>query len=346
MPRMLDGLYTSHQAEYFELKGLPDRSTLNKVFEDKNLADQELNLVERLITQYHADVKSVSALLEKYRLRPAGWTIDCHFLNESSFFAAAEGTNPNYRVLLSIGITPLIFSVAAELELLNNQVKGEAIRSLYACNENSIEDWFPWLRQGAQPSESAIQVTLDAALLLYLHEVAHIIFGHCSYEPMDANEIRALEADADFNAGTMFALWLRNLYDEHRRPKDANETVARLIRASFILGVVLKALSKRSPNYHFPTVRTELFYAGGSFGIESTGGVTKVDKKNLQKFWVDLKLKVIEPLQQSLRNSSLRHYAGTEEEINKDVKDMGDITLNIRNRLKDHELKEFKIPTF
>lgn len=344
MPRMIDGSDLPSGMVALKLGALPAKDRLNQIFIDRDLVGARLDLTSGLIAQYDADITCMADVLERNRLRKAGWVIDCHLLSQDSFYAAADGENRNYVVLLAMGVIPLLFSVAAELEVIKDQNDPYNIKAAYASGNSSLKSWFPWLTDVKHASASAIQVAQDAALLLYFHEIAHVLFGHCSYEPKNSNEMRALELDADFNAGTMFALWLRYLKGDHRCPKDADATIDRLIRAGFLLGVVLKALSAKSSSYHAPTVRTELFFAGATYGIDKTGGAANLAEDALQKFWLSRKENIVSPLQEALRNSSLRYFAGTESEIERDIDEMANVTYPLYNNLKDHQLKAVRIP--
>ena len=342
MPRMIDGRDNNQVETISAFQTIPSKSRLNEIFALQNIVDARLDLAYQLVAQNNLDITCLANLLKRLRLDKAGWLIEHHMLGIETFFASAFGGNPNFMIQLSVAIPPLLFSVASEIE---SHMQGISLfNSAYEFNVTSIDSWFPGLTSTSQASSNAIQMALDAALLIYFHEVAHVLFGHCDYQTNDSDEIRALEFHADFNAGTMFALWIPHLQENHRKSTNVNETINRLLRASFLLGAVLKATSAQSKDYHYPSVRTEVFFGGATFGIERAGMAPKHSPKDLENLWINQRAQTIDPLIDALRLSSLKYFAGTEVEINKNVEELKSITKPIYEKLTNGVLADLCIP--
>ena len=322
---------------------IPGADQLNQVFVEQDLVGARLEFAHRLIRQHEQDVRELMKLLYEHRLKKAGWDIDLHFMSSELFFAAAMGAAGSYLVQLSIGIAPQLFSLAAEIEALQH-ADSQALQGVYAKGANSLDSWYPWMTSLDEGRPSSAQIALDAALLIYFHELAHIIFGHCDYQPIDSSEARALELDADFNAGSMFTLWLPHLGDVARCPVNDEALLSRLARASFLVGVVFKALSSRSTDYHFPTVRAECYFAGGTFALERAPQSTFFGEHK-PSFWTGRRERVVNPMLDALRQSSLKTFAGTEQELAMDLAEMEKITYPARNRLKDGPLRKLLMRT-
>lgn len=162
-----------------------------------------------------------------------------------------------YQIELSIGAVLIALSTSVELCSLQENSPTAALATQYSEGATSIESLFPGVTEPVQVGKEALGLALDVCLLLYFHEVAHAIHGHCDYyfhnRNASSDEMRALELDADFNAGTMFGVWGQALPADYRKPKGFEDFLKRLVRASFLLSTILKAVSGRSANYHLPS---------------------------------------------------------------------------------------------
>lgn len=257
----------------------------------------------------------------------------------------AGGQDGRYGIDISVAVPLIALSVSIELCSLADDSAIASLSPDYKGANNSINDLFPTVVNPADVGLESLDLALDVSLLLFLHEVAHMIFGHCDYVCSNSAEHRALEFDADFNAGTMFSCWLQGLPHARRRTSDFGEISSRLVRAAFLLGVILKAVSRDTDEYHYPTVRVTAFMAGGAFGLESLGKSEKFeDEAAGNKYWDDLRTRNLKDLVVALKRSSLAKYLGTEEEIAKDIDELHNITYSVRDRLKDGPLKKLTVP--
>lgn len=343
MSKLFDG--PASAGSYKRLQAIPSAELLSDVFVQQNIWGARLQLAHKLVEQSYKDISHLNELLRTQRLRPAGWELEHQFLSLDQFYACAFRINddpPSFGVHTAVGVPVVLCSIASEIDVYES---GAELGKYFGSKLTSANSWFPWVEAGDSVSPIAIRTALDAALLTYFHEVAHVLFGHCSYKPISPEEERALEMDADFQAGTMFSLWLKNLRDKDRVSASADETVDRLVRAGFVLGTAFKVFSAPSAEYHYPSTRLSCFYAGAVFGITRTGGAPKFHSdKDGNEFWERRVSKVSNPMLAALRKTSLSYFAGTEEDIRKDLADLNSITFRVRDRLKDGPLKKLMIP--
>lgn len=344
MPRLSDGIEPMPKS-YARFEVMPSLECLSDIFVHQNLWGKRLELAHRLVEHSYNDIRCINDFLQKTRLGPAGWELEHRFLSQDQFYACAFRTTedlPSYEVHMAVGVPVVLCSIASEIDLYES---GEGVGEHLRLGQTSAECWFPWVERDRAVSQLAIRTALDSTLLTYFHEVAHVLFGHCSYKPLGSEEERAIEMDADFQAGTMFSLWLRYLSAAERKSASADETVDRLVRAGFLLGTTFKIFSAKSSEYHYPSTRLSCFYAGAVFGITNTGGAPKFrsnDEGNT--FWERRVSRVKDSLLNALRKSSLGYFAGTEEDIRTDLADLNSITRAVRDRLKNGPLKRLMIP--
>lgn len=322
--------------------GCPSKDRLNQIFMCQNVYGKRLDLVHKVCEKHINEVHHQNELLNRHRLSPAGWTLEYRPMSQDNFYAHASkidhGEN-NYEVSFSLGIPAILLSIAIEL---SSKVK---IQEYKNNNRNSINDWFPHVDDQTDISEETINWVLDACLLLYFHEVCHVIFGHCKYQEKSNDETRALEMDADFNAGSMFGLCLKGFSDQERVFVSGVDTLTRVIKAGFLAGIALKDLSGKSEKYHYPTARIMSFYGGCIFPLTRLGDLE--DFKSISEgddYYGQFVTSVREPLLESLRNSSLKYYAGTEQEIESDYQELINLTSPLRHELKDGPLKNLAVP--
>jgi hypothetical protein len=151
--------------------------------------------------------------------------------------------------------------------------------------------------------------------------------------------------DADFNAGSMFGLCLDAFPSDRRRAGKGPDTLSRVIKAGFLSGVALKALSSNSEKYHFPTNRVMSFYGGCINSLTHVGRLSNFDNMNDgNDYYGDFITGIRVPLLRSLKKSSLKYFAGTEKEIEDDYRNLIHITAPLRDKLKDGPLKKLTVP--
>jgi hypothetical protein len=323
--------------------GCPNKDRLNQIFVNQNVYGKRLDLIHKVCETHINEVHHYNTLLIERRLAPAGWTLEYRPLSQDNFYAHASkidhGKN-NYEISFSLGIPAILLSIALEL------ASKEPISEYENSNRNSITDWFPHVDEQTNVSKETIGWVLDACLLIYFHEVCHVIFGHCQYKENNNNEIRALETDADFNAGSMFALCLKGFSDPERSFLSGENTLERACKAGFLVGLAFKALSGKSEKYHYPTSRVMSFYGGCLFPLTHFGDFEDFEKIGKgDEYYGQFITKVRAPLLESLRSSSLKEYAGTEKEIEDDYREMMVVTSPLRHQLKDGPLKQLQVPS-
>lgn len=340
-----DGTSTTSEA-YLQFGVMPSIERLSEVFVNQNLWGERLELAHRLVEVSYKDIRYINEVLQRSRLAPANWGLKHRFLSQDQFFASAfmaSDAPPTFEVYMSVGIPVILCSVASEMDLYENH-EGLKQGTLLRHDQTSIECWFPWVDKDKGVSEVAIRTALDSTLLTYFHEIAHVLFGHCRYKPTSSDEERAIEADADFQAGTMFSLWISHLSDA-RKSVSVDETIDRLVRAGFLLSTIFKRFSAKTSTYHFPSTRLLCFYAGAAFGMMKSGGTPNFQSDDEgNAFWDGRVAEVSDSLLNALRKSSLEYFAGTEEDIRNDIANLNSVTCVVRDRLKDGPLKKLMIP--
>lgn len=327
------------------LKGAPGPELLNQAMIYQNLVDGRLELSGIMLREFEVEAKYLLDLLHIHRLDKCEKSLELKFLNQDGFAAQVGGRDGQYGIEISVAVPLIALSVSVELCSLVDESAIASLSPNYSGANNSINDLFPQVVNPADVGLESLDLALDVTLLLFLHEIAHMVFGHCDYVCSNSAEHRALEFDADFNAGTMFSCWLRGLPHARRRTADFCEVSSRLIRAAFILGLILKAVSRETDQYHYPTVRVTAFMAGGAFGLEGLGVSEKFeDVTEGDKYWEDLQGRSLRDLISAVKRSSLAKYLGTEEEIAKNIDELHNITYAVRDRLKDGPLKKLAVP--
>ena len=339
---LIDG--QPHQPAGFTLRAYPQGNILNSIFQAHDLVDGRLALSEVMFKEFDSELEFLMHELRKHRLNKQGWTIDKQFRGNDTFQAMVGGSDGQYRIDIAAGTLLVALSTAIELCALEENSSTAGLANQYRLGENSIHCLFPGVHQPEEAGFEALGLALDACLLLYFHELAHAIHGHCDYEPENDDEARALESDADFNAGTMFGVWVWHLPATYRKPKTEEDMFRRLIRASYLLGTLLKAMSARSAEYHHPTNRIRTFLGGGVFAFDSLGKSPKFDDvKAGDAYWEQKITSCCKSIKDALGRSTLRAFQGTEIDIEEDRRQMDEITAVVRDRLKDGPLMQFKL---
>ncbi|TRY30327.1 hypothetical protein [Aliiglaciecola sp. M165] len=320
----------------------PSKEKLNQVFMKQNVYGERLDIIHEVCSKHIDEVHLQNDLLDRHRLSPAGWTLEYRPLSQDNFYAHAsriDNGDNNYEISYSLGIPAILLSIGIELD------SESPISQYNMSSQNSINNWFPHIEKRVEVSEKTINLVLDACLLIYFHEVCHVIFGHCKYKENNNNEARALEMDADFNAGSMFGLCIRGFSEIGRKFESGVDTLERIVNAGFLAGVAFKALSSRSEIYHQPTTRVMSFYGGC---ISSLTHINELqDFESIQDgddFYGDFITKSRKKLLASLRSSSLRYFAGTEEDFENDYKELMGTTAPLRDNLKDGVLSKLQVP--
>ncbi|QXI54232.1 hypothetical protein [Pseudomonas alvandae] len=339
---LIDG--QSPQSGGISLRAYPQGHILNAIFQTHDLVDGRLALSEVMFREFDSEIEFLMKELRKHRLAKQGWTIDREFRGNDTFQAMVGGGEGQYRIDIAAGTLLVTLSAAIELCALEEDSATAGLSNQYRPGENSIRCLFPGVQEPDEAGFDALGLALDACLLLYFHELAHAIHGHCDYRPNNDDEARALESDADFNAGTMFGVWVWHLPATYRKPKLEEDMYRRLIRASYLLGTLLKAVSARSTEYHHPTNRVRTFLAGGVFAFDSLGKSTKFDDvKAGDDYWEQKIILHCASIKDALGRSTLKAFQGTEIDIEEDRRQMEEITAHVLNRLKDGPLMHFKL---
>lgn len=339
MKKMIDG---NADGSIFGKISCPSKERLNQIFMNQNVYGERLELIYNVCNKHINEVHLQNNFLNKHRLSPAGWALEYRPISQDNFYAHASRKNSdgnNYEISFSLGIPAILLSIAIELDSLS------PITQYEVTNRDSINDWFPHIEDRCKVSEKTINWVLDACLLLYFHEVCHVLLGHCKFKEKNSNEARALEMDADFNAGSMFGLYIKNFSEPGRRFETGVDTLERAVKAGFLAGVALKALSSRSEIYHHPTTRVMSFYGGCISSLTHTNELQDLDRiQDGNDFYGEFISELIKRSLASLRNSSLKYFSGTEQDIVDDYKELMNVTAPLRDRLKDGALSHLKIP--
>jgi len=326
------------------LRAYPSGEVLNSIFQAHDLVDGRLALSEIMFRELDSELDFLMEQLRKHRLDKQEWTIDRLFRGNDTFQAMVSGRGGQYRIDIAAGTMLVALSTAIELCALEEGSPTSNLANQYQEKENSIQTLFPKVVNPEEAGFEALGLALDVCLLLYFHELAHAIHGHCDYEPSTDEETRALEFDADFNAGTMFGTWVWHLPASYRKPKSEEHMFRRLIRAAYLLGTILKAVSAPSTKYHLPTNRVRSFLAGGVFAFESLGKSPKIDDVAAGDIYWEQKItEHCNSLIDALKRSTLRRFRGTEIDIEEDRRQMEEITGVVRDRLKDGPLMQFRL---
>jgi hypothetical protein len=188
------------------------------------------------------------------------------------------------------------------------------------------------LRGDMQPGAldpRALAVANDASVLLYYHELSHLLEGHCGlvWDAEPALDRRAFESQADYFAGLTFVA---------RQPVPIRESTTaswkamatRLVPASLLLSTAFKAFSEPSDQYHFPTTRMFSYLGGGFSSIRQHCKKFKLSAPfaNQQAEMAFLR-PLADEFAQRLRASPLHEFAGIESTLAQDVEQLMKITV-------------------
>jgi hypothetical protein len=327
------------------------RSQLKDFLAHRKLNTEQAEIVEEFTKNSIDAVERQFALVRRHRLDPAGWFLDVGWAEFKSFNACAGfACHPDlYCIKIALEAPATLLSMAHELDCLahlpceNSQPfltkLLKRISPHWFSNRFAINDWLKDVGNKSDVSQRAMIRAADALLLLFFHELAHVLFGHCKAVGLDSDEIRALEADADFNAGSMLAGALIG------EGVPVTEIQERLILAGLLLGTVFKAISPKSRKYHYPTIRAAMMIEGGAFVLGKTKGLLPSfqSTQELDSYWTNIRGKHEPNFLRALRMSSMAYFSGTESGLRRDVQDLGQKTLRVRERLKNGILSETSI---
>lgn len=312
------------------IRAVPTPEIVSQVFIEQNLGAQQLAFAHSFCLEAEMALTELHDFALKNILDPAGRESTLRLRQSSEFNAGAStlfGVERSYMIEVSLAAPVVLLSVAHELTMLEHDpaYKNTALKG------NSVESFFVGTDCGTSLPDAVTEVALDALRLLFLHEMAHIVFGHCNVSLSAAKEVRAIESHADVNAGSMFVLWLPRVQGRI----EIEKLIARFVRATLLLATVLKACSAKTEDYHYPTTRLQYFLAGGVFALTKQGVVPDfVDINKGNEYWADRVKPYQEKFMRALRGSSLRYYAGTEKDLEDDARAVED-TIVVRDRLID-----------
>lgn len=162
--------------------------------------------------------------------------------------------------------------------------------------------------------EYAGNITILAAIILFFHELAHILRNHLSYfsqkdnlsaideshtTTIEPNIRRAIECDADYHAGYFIGLTYKNENDLFKSIFKINDDVdffkVCTASAKILFHSFEKENTNSSQNYHLPKTRLEVFLEGltsslklHEVALENAAGVVFGIERAFEKFNLDL----------------------------------------------------------
>lgn len=296
------------------------------------LSGTRLGLAHQVAQQSLQEIAFFNQQLNQHKLAPAQWAIELTPVNNAQWLQQiVKPTAANhYQLANSLTLAASCLSVALELSYLTACANDNKIaKSRLQKDETSLSRWFADLEQADEPS---IILALDAALLLYFHQVSQVMFGHAALSETNLAERRALITDADFNAGTMFCLWLDYHQDQSRIPANDAEALQRLVNAAYLLSVIAKSQTNNKNALHFASNRVSCFVSGAIAGLHDMGkGLNfSADEEALQEQTAELS----QWIEAALLDSSLSEFVGSEADIEADEQKLQDETASNRERLK------------
>lgn len=326
------------------ISALPSDSHPNnavKLLERRGIPQKACAEIEKFVDAAIFLMQEDLLLTKKERLDPAEWKLDFILIDSAKFDAFTSSPSMgNYQIYMSIGTVIMLLSFACELATpvggdvkKATGVKNLLQRFLRFCfgRNNCLYDWTYLNDFGNEKNPAAVTLAKDAALLLFHHELAHVLFGHHGVHDPVSDVRRALEADADFNAGTMFAARLI------REKVGLKQIEKRLTDASLLIGILFKAISAKTDLYHLPTIRSVTYLTGGAFILERFFQLPVSHLESVH-YWEGERSKHEAVFVKHLRGKSLEKFIGTEAKIANDMKALQNITLPLRDKYKDNFL--------
>ncbi|MCE2593935.1 hypothetical protein K6Y31_03795 [Motilimonas cestriensis] len=301
------------------------------------LSGTRLGLAHRIAQQSHNEVAFFNQQLNQHKLAPEQWAIE---LTPQSTLAwlhhiAKPEKKQHYQLENSLTLAANCLSVALELSYLTACANENKIaKSRLQKDQTSLTQWFA---DAEQADENSITLALDTALLLYFHQVSQVMFGHAALAETTLVERRALITDADFNAGTMFCLWLDYHQDKSRIPANDADALQRLVNAAYLLSVIDKSQANNKNSLHFASNRVSCFVSGAIAGLHDIGKGEQfsANEDALQEQTAELS----QWIEAALLDSSLSDYVGKEAEVEADEQKLQGETATSRAELKAGKLQ-------
>ncbi|MFO6423414.1 hypothetical protein [Motilimonas sp. KMU-193] len=296
------------------------------------LTGTALGLAHQVCQQSDEEIRFFNQQLNQHKLIPQGWQIELMPASNSEWqhqITKADTSN-HYQLQNSQTLAASALSVALELAYLDQCAKAQKIaKSKLGKEETSLSCWFADLNQ-ADPA--SMTLALDTVLLVYFHQVSQVMFGHMALPEPSLVERRALITDADFNAGTMFCLWLDYHQTSSRIPADTDEAIQRLINAAYLLAVLDKQQSNNKNALHFASNRVNCFVSGAVTALHEMekGKQFASEEDELQQQISELS----QWIEAALLDSSLSEAVGSDADIERDEEKLQGETASIRAELK------------
>jgi hypothetical protein len=266
------------------------------------------------------------------KLKPFAWNLaNLRWARWDGFNAVAFYERGRYRIHIAIEAPATLLSVAHELSSVGSLPAGGATGTI----QSSVHCWLQNVSSEGEVTEAARQWAMDGFDLLYYHELSHVTAGHTCFPLTRPLQRRALEFDADYNAGSYFVGALI------KATIPTADIVERLIHAAFLLSTILKAVSKPTDEYHYPTVRAIAFMSGG-FSTLASPLPAPLAIAQIQQ-WEALAAQRQIQFQVLLAHSSLRAFAGDPVALIDDVNALGGVTIPDRERLKNGPLSKLSL---
>ena len=285
------------------------------------ISESQVQAAEALVKQA-ADIleQLTQATIPKFNGRGS---LTLRWVRGKDFNAGALKFSGSHDYLIDISVAAPVVLLAMAHEIW---APGERAASLHALSEQDI------LNGHMQPGEitpMARATALNATLLLYFHELSHVLWNHCQldWQTTPANDRRALELQADYHAAFTFVFWKATRTDSTQSP-DWHAITVDLISAALLLLTAFKGFSAPSDGYHFPTTRLLAFFGGVFKSIhDQCKGRPETspfpDPNAEEAFMAPLIYDFLE----RLRATDLRRFAGTESEITRDIEQLHAVTV-------------------
>ncbi|RJG49525.1 hypothetical protein [Motilimonas pumila] len=289
-----------------------------------------LALAYDISEQSHQEVAFFNQQLNQHKLAPAKWSITLAPQATAQWQLQISAQEANQFVLNnSMSLAASALSVVLELQHLQDCAEqNKIVKTKLGRQETSLDKWFSD-KQNAD--EFATTLALDTSLLGYFHQVSQILFGHCSLPETSLVERRALITDADFNAGSMFCLWLQYHQNEQRKPVSTEAALHRLVNAGYLLGVIQKSQSKNKNALHYAAHRVSCLASGAQAADQ-----VAYEEASLQQSVSDAS----QWIEAALRDSSLADSVGSESELSDDADKLEQETAPCRAQLKSGPLQQ------
>ncbi|MDO6526125.1 hypothetical protein Q4519_10575 [Motilimonas sp. 1_MG-2023] len=302
------------------------------------LSGTRLDLAHRIAKQSYNETCFFNQQLNQHKLAPEQWAIELIPQSTPAWIhqIVKSAKEQHYQFENSLTLAASCLSSALELSYLTVCANENKIaKSRLQKDQTSLTQWFA---DTDQADEASIKLALDAALLLYFHQVSQVMFGHAALAETTLVERRALITDADFNAGTMFCLWLDYHQDKSRIPANEADALQRLVNAAYLLSVIDKSQANNKNSLHFASNRVSCFVSGAIAGLHEMGKGEQfsADEDTLQQQTAELS----QWIEAALLDSSLGNFVGNEAELEADEQKLQGETASNRERLKAGPLQK------